>query len=132
MMETVSASSSRIVAAAGGRLGAVHDRHAGHEVFHDRAEDDRLEVRPVAFGLGDGDEIGAEKDAADIGEREEALGERRIAGFLGAAELGGAGAEDLAAGEELQARRIGRGFCLDEHDGRLSRGRGRNWLTAEI
>ena len=93
----------------------AEDRHAGHEVLHDRAEDRRLDVRPLAVGLGDGDEIAAEEDAADAVDREQPLGERRGRRLVGRAVFGRAGAEHDAAGQELQARRVRRGFGLDEH-----------------
>src|SRR5882724_2976081 len=40
-------------------LSFVEQRRARHEVFHDGAEDRRLELRPLAFGLADRDEVGA-------------------------------------------------------------------------
>src|SRR5258707_174363 len=48
-----------------GSIRAVHDRSARHEVFHDGAEDRGLELLPFAGGLGDGDEIRAEKYPGD-------------------------------------------------------------------
>ena len=56
-----------------------HHRRAGHEVLHDGAEDRGLELRPLAVGLGDGDEVRAEEHAADAVDVEQPLGERRFA-----------------------------------------------------
>jgi hypothetical protein len=69
----------------------------------------------IARALGDGEEIGAEEDAGDAVDLEQGLGERRGGGFAGGAVFAGALAGDIAAGDELQHLRIGRGFGLDEH-----------------
>ena len=89
-------------------------------MLHDGAEHRRLDVRPLARRLGDGDEIAAEEHAGDAGNGKQALGERRGMRLAGVAVIGGAVAEDDAAGQELQGRRIGRGFGLDEHGFRLA------------
>ena len=84
MVATVSASlasknsSSSPVA---GRLALGEQRRAGHVVLHDGAEDHRLELLPLAVGLGHGDEIGAEEHTADAADLEQALGQW---GFRGA------------------------------------------------
>ena len=92
MVATVSESSSREELLAALVLGLLaEDRHAGEEMLHDRAEDRRLEVLPLAVGLGDGDEIVAEEDAADARHGEQPLGERRTLRLAGGAVLGRAG-----------------------------------------
>ena len=48
-------------------------------VLHDGAEDRRLHLLPVAVGLGDRDEVGAEENAADIRNVEQALRRAAIA-----------------------------------------------------
>ena len=42
-------------------------------------------------------------------------GQRRDRGIVGGAEIARLADEDVAAGQEFQRRRIGRGFGLDEH-----------------
>ena len=93
-------------------------------MLHDGAEDRRLDLLPVAAGLGDGDEVGAEHDAADIGDLEQALGERRLPGGVVVRHVERAGVEHGAAGQEFQRRRIGRCFGLNEHFSLLKRVQG--------
>ena len=61
----------------------AEQRLAGHEMFHDGAEDHRLELLPLAGALGHGDEVGAEEHAADAGNAEQPFGERRLRGLPG-------------------------------------------------
>src|SRR5438045_3411184 len=63
-------------------LGTAHDRRTGHEVFHDRAENCRLELVPFSGALGDCDEIRAVKHAGDSRNAKQALGQRRLGGRL--------------------------------------------------
>ena len=102
-----------VVVAAG--LAGLEQRRAGHEVLHDGAEDGGLELRPFAVGLGDGDEVGAEEHAVDALDGEQPLRQRRFRGVGGLAQVERAGFEHGLPGQELQGRRIGRGFGLDEH-----------------
>ena len=80
MVATISASAasknSLVVLGLGLAVGR-HDRRAGHEVLHDGAEDGRLEVLPLAVGLGHGDEVVAEEHAGDARHREQAPRQRR-------------------------------------------------------
>src|ERR1043166_833397 len=92
-----------------------HDRGTRHEVFHDGAEDRRLELLPVAAGLGHGDEIGPEEHAADSGNIEKALGEGGVRGLRAVAHVEGAVLQAGAAGKKLERFRIGRRLGLNEH-----------------
>src|SRR5271169_6392276 len=89
-------------------------------MLHDGAEDHRLELLPLARVLGHGDEIGAEKHAADAGNTEQPLRERRSPGLFGVAQVERSTFEHSLPGQEFQGRRIWRRFGLDEH-GILSR-----------
>src|SRR6266516_4364938 len=95
-------------------LGA-HDRSARHEMLHDGAADCRLEVLPFACGLGHGDEIAAEKHAADAWDVEQPFGKRRLRSVFRIRHVEGTVGEHGPAGQELQRRRVGRRFGLDEH-----------------
>src|SRR6266699_2790072 len=95
-------------------LGA-HDRSARHEMLHDGAEDCRLEALPFACGLGHGDEIAAEKHAADAWDVEQPFGKRRLHSVFRIRHVEGTVGEHGPAGQELQRRRVGRRFGLDEH-----------------
>ena len=72
-------------------------------------------IHGLVAALGHGDEIGAEEDALDLGDGEQAGRQRRAGTSLGIGEIDGALGHDRAAGNEFQRRRIGRGFGLDEH-----------------
>src|SRR5205085_4865601 len=75
-----------------------------------------LQMLPVAFALSDRNEIGAKENAGDIGDIEQCARERRACRRFRRREIRNCTlAHDLPAGEEFQRRRIGRGFCLDEH-----------------
>ena len=74
-------------------------------MLHDGAEDRRLQVLPLAVGLGDGDEVVAEEHAGDARDLEQALGERRRRGARGIAGIEGAFGHHDPAGQELQGRR---------------------------
>ncbi len=84
-------------------------------MFHDGAEDHRLELLPFAGALGHGDEIGAEEHAADAGDAEQPLGERRLRRLFGVAQIERAVFQHRLAGQEFQGRRVRRRFGLDEH-----------------
>ena len=70
---------------------------------------------PLAVVLGHRNEVGGEEHAADAGQLHQRLGERRALGFGRVARLERAGFEHRAAGQELEGRRVGRRFGLDEH-----------------
>jgi hypothetical protein len=76
-------------------------------MLHDGAEDRRLDVLPFAVGLGDGDEIVAEEDAADAIDGEQALGERRAAGLVGGAVLGGPAPRTTRPGRNFRVAGLG-------------------------
>ena len=97
------------------RAPVCQQRRAADEVLHDGAEDRRLDLLPVAVALGDGDEVGAEEDASDIRNFEQCRGQRRLRGGGLVGHVEGAGFEHRPPGQELQRRRIGRGFGLNEH-----------------
>ena len=105
-----------VVGRRGMRFGGVGDhRIAGRIVFHDAAEDRRLEDLPVAVGrLGDGHEVGAEKHALDAFDREQPLRQGRGSGGFGGRKVHRPLLHDHAARKELQSRRIWRLLGLDE------------------
>jgi hypothetical protein len=103
------------VGSAGGAGTPDQDRGAGHEMLHDGGEDRRLHVLPLALALGHGDEVVAEEDAGDAGDLEQALGKGRRRRARRVAGIEGAFRHHHLAGQELQGRRIRRGFGLDEH-----------------
>jgi hypothetical protein len=72
-------------------------------------------VLPVALGLGDRDEVGAEEHAGHARDAHQPLSEGRMGRARGVAHLEGALGHDHAAGQEFQGRRIRRRFGLDEH-----------------
>ena len=114
--------------AGGDALG--QQRRAGHIVFHDGAEDRRLEMLPVAVVLGHGDEIGAVEHAGDAGHVEQpaASGERAAASRLANSRVPPSAG---AAGNQFQGGGIGRGFGLDEHRFLLRRRfKAGAWLTS--
>ena len=85
-------------------------------MLHDRRQHRRLQLAPVAvLGLCHGDEIGAEKDAADLGKLKQPLGERRARGRAAFRKIRGSGFHDGAAGQEFQRRRVRRLLGLNEH-----------------
>src|SRR5690606_41185454 len=51
------------------RMARHQHRLARHEMLHDRTEDRRLEIGPVAAILGHGDEIGAKPHRRDARDR---------------------------------------------------------------
>src|SRR5215472_6501015 len=102
-----------------GRRARAHDRRARHEMLHDGAEQDGLELLPFAVGLGDGDEIGAEEDAADAVDLEQPRRERRLLGLRLVAHVERSLGQHGAAGQEFQRGGIGRCLGLDEHDALL-------------
>src|SRR6476660_6522005 len=52
-------------------LGAAFEkRQAAGEMLHDRAENGRLDMLPIAVTLGHGNEIGTEEDARDFRDLE--------------------------------------------------------------
>ena len=68
------------------RLDYVKDLHSQAL----RAENQRLELLPFAFGLGHGDEVVAEEHAGDARHLEQPAGQRRgCGGGFGIAEIGG-------------------------------------------
>jgi hypothetical protein len=89
-------------------------------MFHDGAENRRLEVLPVGTILGDGDEVVAEEDAGNAGNTEQLGGERRSAPASSASRKSAVPLiHHHLAGQELQGRGVGRGFGLNEHCGLL-------------
>src|SRR6202051_1475135 len=60
----------KLLAVACRAAAGVEQGRARHEMFHDGAEDHRLELLPLTCALGHGDEIGAEEHAADAGDGE--------------------------------------------------------------
>ena len=85
-------------------------------MFHDGAEDGGLHVIPLrVFRLGDGDEIGAEEDAGDVLDREDASGEGRFLGRLRGWEIRCPHLEYGLARKELEGRGVRCGFGLNEH-----------------
>ena len=70
----------------------------------------------IVVGLGDGDEVAAEKHAGDARAARTARSPSGLrAADIGAGEIGGAGAHHIAAGQELQGGGVGCAFGLDEH-----------------
>src|SRR5262249_37674282 len=96
-------------------IGAAHDRRTGHEVFHDGAENCRLELLPFTSALGDRDEIGAEEHTRDSRNAKQALGQRRLGGRLLVAHVERAARQHGASGQELERCWIRGGFGLNEH-----------------
>jgi hypothetical protein len=84
-------------------------------VFHDAAQDRRLENLPIPVGrLGDGDEIGPEKHALDAFDRKQPFGQRRRDSSVRGRKIHRPFLHDHAAGEKFQGRRIGRLLGLDK------------------
>src|SRR5262245_7230837 len=96
-------------------LAAAQQRRVGHEMLHDGAEDRGLELLPFARRLSDGDEVGAEENAGDAGDAEQALGERRLSGRVLVAHVERAAGEHRPSGQELEGGRIRGWLGLDEH-----------------
>src|SRR3981081_343132 len=71
-----------------------------HIMFHDRAEDRRLEMLPVAVVLGHGDEVGPVKYAGDAGHAKQFFGERRARRGLAVGEFPGAAVEHSTDGDD--------------------------------
>src|SRR3954447_21115386 len=84
-------------------------------MLHDGAKDRGLELLPFAAGLGDRDEVGAEKDAAHPWNREQPLSERRLSGAILVADVERTVWQHGPARQELQGGRIGGRLGLDEH-----------------
>src|SRR5690606_7463314 len=101
-----------VIAAADGK----QNRRAAGEMLHDRTEQGRLHMLPLATRFGDCDEIAAEKDTGHMFHREETHGERRALGGIPRGKISRATfAQHFAAGQKLQGRRIGRRLGLDKH-----------------
>jgi hypothetical protein len=84
-------------------------------VLHDGAEDCRLQVLPLGIVLADGDEVVTEINTRNAADFEQSAGQRRSFGFRRIAEVGSALLHHHLARQELQSRRIWRGFRLNEH-----------------
>ena len=65
-----------LLVAAEATASLLQQRLAGEEVLHDGAEDGGLEVLPLAFALGHGDEVAAEEHAGDVADREQPARQR--------------------------------------------------------
>ena len=66
----------------------VKNRIAGHEMLHDHAENHRIEMLPLDIvGLGDGDEVGAEKHPGHRSGGEQARRQGRAPRRLGIPEV---------------------------------------------
>ncbi len=100
-------------------------------MLHDRAEDRGLEVLPLVFALGDGDEVVAEEHADHARYGEEALRQGRALAAAGLARIERARLHDHAAWKKLQGGGVGRGFGLDEHGGGSHRAVRRVYGSAE-
>ena len=75
-----------------------------------------LEIAPADAGRGShGDEIAAEEHVHDFARIEDRLRQRAGLGGFGGGEFARALLHDRLAGQELEARGVGRGFGLDEH-----------------
>src|SRR5262249_11791816 len=98
-----------------GRVRAAYDWSAGHEVLHDDAKDRGLELLPFAVGLGDGDEIGAEKYPGDPCDLEQAFGQRRLRGRFLVAHVERAARQHGPSRQEFERCRIRGRLGLDEH-----------------
>src|SRR5262249_3614026 len=59
-------------------------RLAGDKMLHDGAKNHRLEIRPLLARFRHGDEVRAEKHAADAVDRKQRLCERRLLSARGA------------------------------------------------
>ena len=94
------------------------DRATRGEMFHDRGQNGRLQLMPVAVAiLADGDEIGAEKHAGHLRQCEQPFGERRPCRHARIGKIGGARRHHGAAGQKFQRGRIRRLLGLNEHGG---------------
>ena len=99
------------------RLGE-DDRPPGREMLHDRGQDRRLQLRPVAVAvLCDGDEIRGEKNAGHFRQGEQPLGKRRSRRRARIGKIRRSRFHHSAAGQELQRGRIRRLLGLNEHRG---------------
>src|SRR3546814_12093836 len=81
------------------------------------AERQRLQLLPVgaAFGLRHGNEVPPVENAGHVAKRKERARQWRRLGIFRAGELARPAAEDFAAGQELQGRRVGRAFGFNKH-----------------
>jgi len=85
-------------------------------MFHDDAQDLRFQGLPLGcVGFGDGDEIGAQKDARHAGQAEQRVGERADQRRVGVREIGGTAGQNRLAGQEFERCRVRRAFGFDEH-----------------
>ena len=99
----------------GGFAAFGHHRIAGGVMFHDAAQDGRLENLPVQARLFcDGHEVGAEEHPLDAFDREQPLGQGRRRSGIDAGEIHRALFHDHAARQELEGRRVGRLLGLDK------------------
>src|ERR1700720_1578379 len=60
---------------------------ARNKMLHDRAEDHGFEIRPIAAGFRDGDEVRTKKYAGDAVDREQRPRERRLSGSFGVSDV---------------------------------------------
>src|SRR3546814_192560 len=81
------------------------------------AERQRLQLLSVgaAFGLRHGNEVPPVENAGHVAKRKERARQWRRLGIFRAGELARPAAEDFAAGQELQGRRVGRAFGFNKH-----------------
>src|ERR1700689_1610267 len=84
-------------------------------MLHDGAEDHWLELLPFARVFCHRDEIGTEEHAADAGDAEQSLGERRLRRLLAVAQVERSLFEHRLSGQEFQGRWVWCCFSLDEH-----------------
>ncbi|QTK79836.1 hypothetical protein AT6N2_C2195 [Agrobacterium tumefaciens] len=98
-----------------GRNRRAHDWPAGHEMFHNRAENGRLQMLPLGIILGNGDEVETEIDAGHTRNGEEPFSERRGLRLRGVEKLSGPAFQHHLARQELERSGIRRRFRLNEH-----------------
>ena len=97
------------------RAAGLDQRRAGEEEFRHDAQNGRTQMLPFAFGLGHGNEVVGEKDAAHPRQFHERLGERRALGLAQITRLERALVHHHASGQEFEGRGIGGHFGLNEH-----------------
>src|SRR3974390_504147 len=98
----------------------------------DGAQHSRLELLPFAACLGDRKEVRAKEDAGNARDGKEAFGERRLGSGFRVAHVERAACQHRPSGQELEGRRIGGRFSLDEHGSRslTARADGRGYPPA--
>ncbi len=95
----------------------VDHRQAGDEMVHDGAQHPWLQRLPGNLvGPGDGDEVGAQENAADAFQAEQRGCQRAAGGDCGGGEVGRAEVHDVPPRQEFQRGRVWGAFGFDEHD----------------